>query len=247
VSRTHVLPQRQGLLLIAAVVVLAGLAVVSFLLLGADTGEVDPENVNENTGSLDSYAYESTQTMQSEGANDTVTLIGAVDREANEAVVRETTETTLGIDTEETTERYLVDGNEYLHTDDEWEQMTATDDVWSEFDPLGNITDTLEETSFETVGTETINGIETEAFEANISESAAAELFGFDDDAHIPLEVEELQYVVFVDPDTEQLHAIDIRAMISQGGEPALVTTETTISDHDEPVSIDLPDDTADA
>lgn len=233
----------RSLLLGAALVVIVALLAGSYFFVIADGGDVDPENVNENMDGLDTYTYESTQTLQSEGANDTVTISGEVDRTANEAVIRETTEATLGIADNETVERYLVDGTEYIGSGTDWERTSNTDEMtWHEFDPLLDITGTLDETTLDAVGTETINGIETEAFEATINESTAAEFFGFEEDAHIPLEVEEIQYVVFIDPETEYLHAIDIRAMISQGGEPALVTTETTISDHDEAVSITLPD-----
>ncbi len=214
----------------------------SYFFVIADGDDVDSENVNENMDGLDAYAYESTQTLQSEGANDTVTLSGEVDRTANKAVIRETTETTLGIADNETVERYFVDGTEYIGGNAEWETVTTDERTWHEFDPLLDITETLAETELEREGTATVNGIETDAFEATINESTAAEFFGFEESGHIPLEVEEIQYVVFIDPETEYLHGIDIRAMISQGGEPALVTTETTISDHDEAVSIEPPD-----
>ena len=229
------------------------LAVVGCLLLagcagfggtegGAETGSpsVNATALAANTDAVETYSVDITRTLQSTGANQTVEIDGAVDRENEAARLVQTTETAFS-DEPRRTEQYVHEGTLYTSSDGEWERSELED--WTTVDHLASaIPEPLASDDLEPVRTETVAGTETTMYEANITRGQAADLAGVDGTGHVPMTIENHVYYVLVDDETDTLYGADLRLEVSQGGDPAFVTIETTITDRDGPVDVELPE-----
>ena len=229
------------------------MAVVCILLLAGCTGgwtifeddlAVDGSELEANAEMVDSYHFEVTRTLQSTHVNETTTSDGVVDAEERRAHVTTTAEVEASTEPR-VTEQYVDGDAQYTNGDDDWERVTGGD--WNDTDLLTSATASLEGATFEQVREETVNGVETTMFEVDMTEEAESELLGTDGSGHVPTSVEEYVYYVLVDTETDTLYGTDLRMEISQGGEPAFVTIETTFSAYGEDVDVSLPDDVREA
>lgn len=226
--------------------------VASCLLLAGCTGtggvfgtgepEVDQAALEERVQSVDSYEVEVTRTLQSHTINETTTIDGVVDAEERRAHLTQTTETSLSTEPR-ITEQYVLGDDRYTNGDDGWE---SDDGSWDGVDRLEAVPETFENATFERIRTETVDGTETTMFEVEVPDDRETEVAGISDSAHVSASVEELLYYVLVDTETDTIYGTDLRMQVSQGGEPALITVETTFTDHNG-VDVSVPDDVTEA
>ncbi|MFA9427943.1 hypothetical protein [Natronorubrum sp. A-ect3] len=208
-------------------------------------GGVDEAELRETIESTDSYEVEITRTLKSGGVNETATVNGIVDRSDQRAQLTSTSETDVGFGPRiSESEQYIIEDTQYTKSGGSWEQTTAPG-TWNEVDRLEGALETLENAEFERIRTETADGTETTMFAANISDDRENELAGADSSQHVAVSVEDLVYYVLVDTETNTLYGTDLRMDVSQGGEPARVTIETTFTNHNDAGEISLPEDVA--
>lgn len=216
----------------------------STTFLGDSEAEVDVDALEANAESAESYHVEITRTLQSVWVNETVTVAGTIDADERRAHLTTTSDVGAGAGAEtREDEEYVLEGVHYTEGSDGWEETNAD---WEDVDHLGTALNSLENATFETIRTETVNGVETTVFEVNVSEERRNELAGIGGPQHVSSSVEEFVYYVLVDTDTDTLYGTDMRMVVNQGGDPAYVTVERTFSDYDEPVDISPPAEIAD-
>ena len=216
-------------------------------ILSGESGAsgVDEAELRETIESTDSYDVEITRTLKSGGVNETATLRGTIDRTDQRAQLTSTSETDVGFGPRiSESEQYIIGDTQYTKNGGSWEQAT-TSETWNEVDRLEGALETLEDAEFERIRTETVDGTETTMFAANISEERKDELAGADSTQHVAVSVENLVYYVLVNTETNTLYGTDLRMDVSQGGEPARVTIETTFTNHNDADEIELPEQVA--
>ncbi|APW98692.1 hypothetical protein CHINAEXTREME_13280 [Halobiforma lacisalsi AJ5] len=230
------------------------LVVCSLLLVAGCTGSIgfledDPQesDVDVDAGALEtnveateSYHVEVERTLRAAMVNETTTIDGAIDVTSRRAHLTMTTETHVGTDPRTTeTEQYVLEDTRYTNDDGEW--VRTENGNWTETHRLESATGSFENATFEPIRTETVDGVETTMYELNVSEERETELAGIDGSGHVTTSLEEFAYYVLIDTETDTLYGTDMRMQVSQGGEPAIVTVETTFTDHDE-VDVTVPD-----
>ncbi|AFZ74256.1 hypothetical protein [Natronobacterium gregoryi] len=206
----------------------------------ADDTAVDVDAIEANADTVESYHVEVERTLRSGMVNETTTIDGPVDVTDRQAHLTMTTETHVGADPRTTeTEQYVLADERYTTDGDEFDR--TDDGNWEETHRLASATDSLENASFEPIRTETVDGVETTMYELNVSDEHESELAGIDDSGHVGTTLEEFVAYVLVDTETDTLYGTDVRMQVSQGGEPAVVTVETTFTDYDG-VEVSVPD-----
>ncbi|THE64749.1 hypothetical protein D8Y22_11555 [Salinadaptatus halalkaliphilus] len=228
----------------------AGCTGVSTPLTEESTDQrIDPDELTATASDVETYELEVTRTLQSSAVNETTTIDGVVDRSEQRAKLTRTVETNVGTDQRRTTtDQYVIDGTQYTTDGNEWQQTPLN--AWNDIDRLENEVTMLEGTEpadFERIRTQSIGDIETTMYEVTLGEDVEADRFEGDGGGHVPLSVEEYVYYVLVDTETDTLYGTDLRMEVNQGGNPAVITIETIVSDTDEPVDITLPEDPTDA
>ena len=212
------------------------------ILEGGNESAPDAAELEANAQSVDGYHLEVTRTLQSEWVNETTTVDGVVAVDDRQAHLAMTTETNVGTDPRITElEQYVDDGVQYTDDGEGWEH--SGDGHWEDTDQLGTAAGTLENASFEPIRNEPIDGVETTMFEVNVSDDVESDLVGVEGSQHVETSVEQFVYYVFVDTETNTLYGTDLRMEVSQGGEPALVTIQTTFTEQDEAGGVTAPED----
>ncbi|EMA30042.1 hypothetical protein [Halobiforma nitratireducens] len=230
-----------AVLVVCGLVLLAGCAGgIGFLGDDSEGTGVDVDALEANVEAVESYHVEVERTLQAAMVNETTTIDGAVDVTDRQAHLTMATETHVGADPRTTeTEQYVLEDVRYTSDGDGWER--TADGTWEDTHRLGSATDAFENATLEPIRSETVDGVETTMYELDVPEDRETDLAGIDESGHVGTSLEEFVYYVLIDTETDTLYGTDMRMEVSQGGEPAIVTVETTFTDHDE-VEVSIPE-----
>lgn len=213
-----------------------------------DEDEVEQTDILEEIEAVDTYQYEMTQTIETEQGEETVISEGRINESANRSHVSSTTDTELVSENETIqVEEYIVENTLYASIDGDWFQMDLEGNVWEESAQLAAQTDFIESGTLTENGTETINGVETTVVSVESTDELKAELQNSPNFQATGSTVDDVSYELYVDEETNYIHKIDTELTTTAGNQTTTSSTEMTITDHNESVNIELPDDAEDA
>lgn len=219
----------------------------------AEDGEITQAALLDGIDEVESYEFELTQTMETEMGEVTMTGDGAVDYAAQKLEMLIDTEM-MGQSIEQ--QVYFIDDAIYTHAagmgmDDSWMKMSVPEDeqeeVWADQETLEGQTDYIEGADVEETGTETVNGVETTVLELQFTEELREELEAEDEFDEQEMEIESVDYRLFVEESTEFLHKVEMDLTVEQMGQELTTETEMLITNHNEEVDITLPEAAEDA
>ncbi|WP_459888452.1 hypothetical protein [Halostagnicola bangensis] len=236
--------RKSAILAVVLVVLIAGCS--GAMPGGDDPGdeEIEQTEILQQVEAVDTYQYEMTQTIETPNGEETVVSEGTINESANRSHVSSTTANQL-ISENETidVEEYIIENTMYASIDGDWFEMDLEGDVWEESAQLAAQTDFIESGTLTENGTETVNGVETTVVSVEATDELKEELESSRDFQATGATVEDVSYELYVDEETNYIHGIDADLTMTSGGETITSTTEMIISEHNEPVDIQLPED----
>lgn len=237
--------RRVALLVVVALVVLAGCSALGQDPTREDRAVEALERSQDRLDEVDSYRFDGEMRVVAEGDGRTerirVDVGGAVDAEA------ERMRTNATVDGE-TTESYLVGGTTYQQCPDPWggwavEEAEDDADDWAELTPAAGQLSLLESGSLYWNGTETVDGREAALLVGHTPASALDEDqggFGSALDVGGP-NVEDVTVELWVDEETGLPIESRIALEVAGSGGSADASATMRYSGYDEPVSIEVP------
>lgn len=248
---------RRTLLVTAALAItllLAGCAT----LAGDDTSPDEPDvSADElQSASLDAMAEIETATVSTEmtATADSETVVnvtadGVVDYDAERMHVTTETKGALG-ETEIT--QYVVNGTLYMNMDGEWVKGNASEQSVWQSDKLSQQADLLEEADLNVTGETTVDGHDVYVVEADIDgetlQSIVNEKAGSQE--MMPGETPEISNVSvtqYIDVDDSYVRATEMSVEMTTGGQTMTMEMSVELSEINEPVEIELPEEAEDA
>jgi hypothetical protein len=227
---------------VVAVTVLIFAGCASLGPLGGDQRGVDKATVTERLTETDSYSFEIIQYRQSRTLNESTTLRGTINRTGQLAQFTQTV-VTGSASRRRSESRYVFDGTVgYENRDGRWERIDTDRRRWADFDYLRDVTETLEQGELVRLRSETVAGTETTLFRVELPSERADEIVGANQSGHVPRMLEEFDYYVYIDVDTDRLYRMERRAVLTQGARPVTVSVRATFSEQNEPVEITVPE-----
>lgn len=200
---------------------------------------VDEESPFEDADPVETYRFELLQEIGSPNETVVYAAAGAVD-EVNQRMY--VVSSAGAADAVDDREQYVIEETVYERADDRWFATCLPEtEFWGDADSLETQRDLLAAADVERVGAESIDGVETTAFRVDATEALLEEVGFADALEREDVRVQDAQYHFYVAEDTDRLHRTTAELTLLEDGEEFVVRTELTISDHGEPVRIELP------